>query len=332
MLFANREYLFLLILLVPYVLWYCLWRKKKEATLRVSSTAIYKRVPKTWRNYLLHAPMVLRCVAFTLLVIAMARPQTQNSWDNRVTEGIDIVMCLDISTSMLAEDLKPNRIEAAKNVAAEFIANRPNDNMGIVIFAGETFVQCPMTTDHATLVNMLRGVRTDITQNGLMEDGTAIGDGLATAISRLQESKAKSKVVILLTDGVNNRGDISPLTAAQIAQSLGVRVYTIGLGTNGTAPYPMIVAGGKQYVNVPVEIDAKSLNEIAATANGNYYRATNNKELKQIYEDIDKLEKSKLTVQRFSKRYDVFMPFAMGALLALLAEILLRTTILRRLP
>ena len=208
------------------------------------------------------------------------------------------MLAMDVSTSMLAEDLKPNRLEAAKNVASEFISDRPNDNIGLTIFAGEAFTQCPMTTDHASLINMLRSVRTDIAARGLISDGTAIGMGLANAVSRLKDSKAKSKVVILLTDGSNNMGDISPLTSAQIAKSLGIRVYTIGVGTNKVAPYPMPVAGGVQYVNIPVEIDSNTLKNIAETTDGNYYRATSNNQLKQIYKDIDKLEKSKIDMKK----------------------------------
>lgn len=330
--FANKEYFILLLLLVPYVLWYFLYRKRNEPSMRMSDTSIYVDIPKSWRTRMIHLPMLLRCTAFALIVIVMARPQTQNSWDDRNTEGIDIMLAMDISTSMLAEDLKPNRMEAAKNVAAEFISGRPDDNIGLTIFAGESFTQCPMTTDHASLLNLLKTVRTDLASKGLIQDGTAVGMGLANAVSRLKDSKTKSKVVILLTDGANNRGEISPMTAAQIAKSLGIRVYTIGVGTNKVAPYPMPVAGGVQYVNMPVEIDTKTLADIAATTEGNYYRATNNKELRQIYSDIDKLEKTKLTVKKFSKRYEAFAPFAWAALIVLLLEVLLRTTILRRIP
>lgn len=242
------------------------------------------------------------------------------------------MMAMDVSGSMLAEDLKPNRIEAAKQVAAEFIAGRPNDNIGLTIFAGEAFTQCPMTTDHASLLNLLQGVRTDMATRGLIEDGTAIGMGLANAVSRLKDSKAKSKVVILLTDGSNNRGDLSPMTAAEIAKSLGIRVYTIGVGTNKVAPYPMVVAGSVQYVNVPVEIDSKTLSDIAAATDGDFYRATNNKELQNIYKEIDKLEKSKLSVKTYSKKYEAYQPFAIAAVLLLLLEILLRITLFRKLP
>ena len=300
--------------------------------MQMSDTFAYRYAPKSWRMRLVNLPMVLRCIAFTLVVIVMARPQTHNSWDNRQVDGIDIMMAMDVSTSMLAEDLKPNRLEAAKNVASEFIADRPNDNIGLTIFAGEAFTQCPMTTDHASLINLLQSVRTDIAARGLISDGTAVGMGLANAVSRLKNSKSRSKVVILLTDGSNNMGDISPMTSAQIARSLGIRVYTIGLGTNKVAPYPMPVAGGVQYVNIPVEIDTKTLSDIAAMTEGNFYRATNNMELKQIYKDIDKLEKTKMDVKTYSKRYEAYQPFAIAALLVLLFELILRTTVLRRIP
>ncbi len=330
--FANKEYFILLLLLIPYILWYFLYRKKSEPTIQMSDTFAYRFAPKSWRMRIVNLPMLLRCVAFVLIVIVMARPQTHNSWDNKSVDGIDIMLAMDVSTSMLAEDLKPNRLEAAKTVAAEFISGRPNDNIGLTIFAGEAFTQCPMTTDHSSLINLLQSVRTDIAARGLISDGTAVGMGLANAVSRLKSSKAKSKVVILLTDGSNNMGDISPMTSAQIAKSLGIRVYTIGVGTNRVAPYPMPVAGGVQYVNIPVEIDSKTLSDIASTTDGNFYRATNNKELKQIYKDIDKLEKTKMDVKKYSKRYEAYQPFAIAALLVLLLELLLRTTVLRRIP
>lgn len=240
--FANKEYFLLLLLLVPYVLWYFLYRKRSEPTMRMSDTFAYQAAPKSWRVRLLSVPMLLRCLTFVLIVCALARPQTHNSWDNRTVEGIDIMLAMDVSTSMLAEDLKPNRLEAAKDVASEFVSGRPSDNIGLTIFAGESFTQCPLTIDHGSLLNLLNNVRTDIAARGLIQDGTAVGMGLANAVSRLKGSKAKSKVVILLTDGSNNMGDISPLTAAQIARSLGIRVYTIGVGTNKVAPYPMPVA------------------------------------------------------------------------------------------
>ena len=298
----------------------------------MSDTYASQYAPKSWRMRIVNLPMVLRCATFVLIVIILARPQTHNAWDKKSLEGIDIMLAMDVSTSMLAEDLRPNRIEAAKEVAAEFISGRPDDNIGLTIFAGEAFTQCPMTSDHTSLLNLLQNVRTDIAARGLIQDGTAVGMGLANAVSRLKASKAKSKVVILLTDGSNNMGDLSPMTSAQIAKSLGIRVYTIGVGTNKVARYPMPVAGGVQYVNIPVEIDTKTLREIAATTQGNFYRATNNAELKNIYKDIDKLEKTKMNVKKFSKRYEAYQPFAVAAIICLLLEILLRTTVLRRIP
>ena len=330
--FANKEYLFLLLLIIPYLIWYVMYRKKSEPTIRMSDTFAFKYAPKSWRVRLMPMQLLLRIATFTLLVLVLARPQTSNSWKNKSVEGIDIMLAMDVSTSMLAEDLKPNRIEAAKAVASEFIIGRPNDNIGLSIFAGEAFTQCPMTTDHTSLLNLLQNVRTDIAARGLISDGTAIGMGLANAVTRLKASKAKSKVVILLTDGSNNMGDISPMTAAEIAQSLGIRVYTIGVGTNKVAPYPMPVAGGVQYVNMPVEIDTKMLADIAAATEGDFYRATNTAELKKIYNEIDRLEKSKLNVKKFSKRYEAYQPFALAAAITLLLEILLRITVFRRIP
>ena len=330
--FANKEYLFLLLLIIPYLIWYVMFRKKSEATLRMSDTFAFNYAPKSWRVRLMPLQLLMRIVTFTLIVIVMARPQTSNSWKNKTVEGIDIMLAIDVSTSMLAEDLKPNRIEAAKAVASEFIIGRPNDNIGLSIFAGEAFTQCPMTTDHASLLNLLQNVRTDIAARGLISDGTAIGMGLTNAVTRLKGSKAKSKVVILLTDGSNNMGDISPMTAAEIAQSLGIRVYTIGVGTNKVAPYPMPVAGGVQYVNMPVEIDTKMLADIAAATEGDFYRATNTAELKNIYKEIDRLEKSKRNVKKFSKRYEAYQPFALAAAISLLIEILLRIIVFRRIP
>ena len=318
--FSQPIYFLLLLLLVPYILWYVLWRNrgkhKMEASLTISDAFVYKNAPMSLRQRFIHLPMVIRCAAFVLIVTALARPQTRNAWDNRSVEGIDIMLAIDISTSMLTQDLNPNRIEAAKNVAAAFITDRPNDNIGLTVFAGEAFTQCPLTTDHASLLNLLKNVRPDLAATGLISDGTAIGMGLANAISRLKDSKAKSKVVILLTDGANNMGDISPLTAAQIAKSLGIRVYTIGVGSKRVAAY---------------EIDATTLKSIAATGDGNFYLATNNKELRQIYSDIDKLEKSRILVKKFSKKYEAYQPFAIAALLMLLLEMLLRLTLLRRL-
>ena len=331
--FANKEYLFLLLLAIPYIIWYVMYRKKSEPTIRMADTFAFRYAPRSWRVMLMPIQLLLRLGCFAMIVIVLARPQTQNSWKNQTVEGIDIMLAMDVSTSMLAEDLRPNRIEAAKQVASEFISGRPNDNIGLTIFAGESFTQCPMTTDHSSLLSLLQNVRTDIAQRGLIEDGTAIGMGLANAVSRLKDSKAKSRVVILLTDGSNNRGDNSPLTAAEIAKSFGIRVYTIGVGTNGTAryPYPM-PGGGVQYVNLPVEIDTKTLSSIAASTDGDFYRATNTQELRGIYKEIDKLEKSKLNVKKYSRRYEAYQPFALAAFIMLLLEVLFRITIFRRIP
>lgn len=332
MTFANIGYLFLFLLLIPYIIWYILKYKKKEPTLCVSDTTAYRYAPKSYKNHLIHMPFILRLVTFSMVIIVLARPQTSNSWKNTQVEGIDIMLVVDVSTSMLAEDLKPNRLEAAKQVASEFIAGRPDDNIGLTIFAGEAYTQCPMTTDHAVLLNLFHGLKTDIAQKGLIEDGTAIGMGIANAVSRLKDSKAKSKVIILLTDGTNNAGDISPMTAADIANSFGIRVYTIGVGTNGLAPYPMPVAGGIQYLNIPVEIDTKTLASIAGKTDGEFYRATDNQKLEAVYRDIDKLEKTKLKVKQYSKRYEAYSLFAWIAALSLLLEMLLRMTILKKIP
>lgn len=327
MVFAHIEYLFLLLLLIPYIIWYILKRHHNEASLQIADTSVYATAPKSYKIYLLHVPFALRMLTLAMIIIVLARPQTTNSWQSSEVEGIDIMLAIDVSTSMLAEDLKPNRLEAAKEVAAEFVNGRPNDNIGITLFAGESFTQCPLTVDHAVLLNFIHGTRC-----GLIEDGTAVGMGIANAVSRLKESKAKSKVVILLTDGTNNRGDISPLTAAEIAKSFGIRVYTIGVGTNGEAPYPYPVGGTVQYVNMKVEIDEKTLAQIASTTEGNYFRATSNSKLKEVYEEIDKLEKTKLNVKEFSKREEAYRGFAWVAFLSFLLELLLRYTILRRIP
>lgn len=332
MTFANIEYLFLLLLLIPYIVWYVLRYKKNEPTLRVPSTQAYMYVPKSYKVYLIHLPFLLRLFALVMIILVLARPQTSNDWKKTNVEGIDIMLVMDVSSSMLAEDLKPNRLEAAKQVAAEFISGRPNDNIGLTLFAAEAYTQCPMTTDHAVLMNLFQSIKSDITLSGMLEDGTAVGMGIANAVSRLKDSKAKSKVIILLTDGTNNRGDISPLTAAEIAQSFGIRVYTIGVGTNGMAPYPMPVAGRVEYLQVPVEIDEKTLQAIADKTEGSFYRATNNEKLHEVYQEIDKLEKTKLNAKKFSKKYEAYSVFALLAAIALLLEILLRATILKKIP
>lgn len=329
---ANKEYLLLLLLLIPYILWYLLYSKKSEPAMTMSDTFAYQYAPRSLRQQLVWLPAVLRMLVFALVVLCLARPQTHSSWGKRTTEGIDIMLAMDVSTSMLGQDLKPNRIEASKAVAAEFIADREDDNIGLTVFAGEAYTQCPLTTDHTSLLNMLANIRTDIAATGLISDGTAIGMGLVNAINRLKESKAKSKVVILLTDGSNNMGDISPLTAAQIAKSLGMRVYTIAVGTTGVVKYPIQVGGVTQYINRRGDLDTETLQKIAQMTDGQFYRATSRAELKKIYGDIDQLEKSKIDVKHFSKRYDAYQPFALAAVLLLIIEILLRITIFRRIP
>lgn len=332
MTFANIEYLLLLFLLVPYILWYIYKHKQSEPAMRVSDAQAYLRAGVTWRVRLRHLPFCLRVLTFVMIIMVLARPQTSNSWSNTDVEGIDIMMAMDISTSMLAEDLKPNRIEAAKEVAAAFIRNRPNDNIGLTVFAGEAFTQCPLTTDHAALLNIFNDVSCDMPRKGLIADGTTLGMGISNAVLRLKDSKAKSKVVILITDGVNNCGDISPQMAADIAKTFGIRIYTIAVGQNGTAPYPVSVAGMVQYVNMPVEVDAETLKRIAELTDGAYYRATDNESLVAVYDEIDKLEKTKFNVRKYSKRYEAYMVFALIAALSLLLEMLLRMTVLKRIP
>ena len=329
--FANKEYLFLLLLIIPYILWYVMFRKKTEPTIRMADTYSLQRAQRTWRVRLMPIQAVLRVLAFTLLVLAMARPQTHNSWEEETIEGIDIMLAMDVSSSMLAEDINPNRIEAAKKVAAEFISDRTNDNIGLTVFAGEAFTQCPMTIDHASLLSLLQH-SSDYVGSGAIIDMTAIGMGLTNAVSRLKDSKAKSRVIILLTDGTNNYGEISPLTAADMARSLGIRIYTIGVGADGSSMRPVTVGGTTQQLLLPNDIDEETLSKIAKTTNGRYYRASSAEELRQIYNDIDKLEKSKLDVQRYSKVYDVYQYLVMGAIIALLLEILLRITVFRRIP
>ncbi|MGL5787167.1 MAG: vWA domain-containing protein [Bacteroidales bacterium] len=325
--FAKPLYFILMVIPLAMIVWYIFRQSRAEATIQFSTTLGIDKIKPGLKVYLRHLPFVFRVLAIMALIAALARPQTSNSWEKVSTEGIDIMLSMDISTSMLAADLKPNRLDAAKEVAAQFINGRPYDNIGMVIFAGESFTQVPLTTDHAVLLNMLQSV-----QPGLIDDGTAIGMGLANAVSRLNESKAKSKVVILMTDGSNNTGDISPAMAADIAQSFGIRVYTIGVGTNGMAPYPVQTPFGVQYQNVPVEIDETTLKQIASVTGGQYFRATDNQSLKQVYEQIDQLEKTKMQTNQYSKRHEQYKYFALLAFLLLLIEAVLRYTIYRKIP
>ncbi len=327
MILAKPEYLFLLLLLIPAIIWYILKRKKRYAAIQVSNSFPFENSKKSWKERIEHLPFIIRIIALILIIIVLSRPQSTNSWQNVTSEGIDIVLALDISSSMLAEDLKPNRLEAAKTVAANFISGRPNDNIGLVVFAAESFTQCPLTTDHTVLLNLFGGIK-----SGIIEDGTAIGLGLANSVSRIKDSKAKSRVIILLTDGTNNRGDIDPVTAAELAKTFGIRVYTIGIGTRGKAPYPFQTAYGVQYQNIDVVIDEEPLKQIAGVTGGEYYRATDNNSLKGIYNEIDKLEKTKFNVKEYSKKNEEYRIFAIAALIFLLMEIFIRITVLRRIP
>ena len=326
--FASPYYLWLLTLLVPMIGYY-VWRTLQGgAAIRISSVAGVVRAPKTVRYYLRHLPFALRAAAFALLVVALARPQDVEQNVRTNTEGIDIMLAIDVSGSMLARDFKPDRITAAKEVAGSFIADRYGDRIGLVAFAGEAFTQSPLTTDQSTLQTLLARIR-----SGLIEDGTAIGNGLATAINRLRESEAKSKVIILLTDGVNNRGEIAPLTAAEIAKAQGIRVYTIGVGTEGMAPYPAIdMFGNITFVNQKVESDEKTLTAISDMTGGKYFRATDKAKLKAIYDEINQLEKSKVEVTEHVSYHELYLAWVLAALGLLLAEFLLANLVLKRIP
>ena len=326
--FASPYYLWLLTLLVPMIGYY-VWRTLQGgASIQISSVAGVVRAPRTVRYYLRHLPFALRAAAFALLVVALARPQDVEQNVRTNTEGIDIMLAIDVSGSMLARDFKPDRITAAKEVAGSFIADRYGDRIGLVAFAGEAFTQSPLTTDQSTLQTLLARIR-----SGLIEDGTAIGHGLATAISRLRESEAKSKVIILLTDGVNNQGQIAPMTAAEIAKAQGIRVYTIGVGTEGMAPYPAIdMFGNLTFANQKVEIDEKVLKAISDMTGGRYFRATDKEKLKAVYDEINQLEKSKIEVMEHISYHELFLTWALAALGLLFAEFLLSNLVLKRIP
>lgn len=327
MTFHNPEYLFGLLLLIPVIYWYVKEMHKSDASLQISSHRNLGMSPKSMKVKLLHLPFILRVLAIVLIIIAVARPQSSNSWKTENTEGIDIIISLDISGSMLAEDFRPNRLEASKSVANEFILSRPSDNIGLVLFAGKSFTQCPLTTDHAVLVNLFNSI-----QYGMIEDGTAIGLGLANAVNRLRTSQAKSKVVILLTDGDNNRGDIAPVAAGELAQTYGIRVYTIGVGSRGMVNIPVQTPMGTQYQQIESMFDERPLQEIASMTGGKYFRATNNEKLRSIYQEIDQMEKTKINVKEYSKKYEQYFIFALAGLILLVAEILLRNAYLRKLP
>ena len=324
--FVNIEFLYLLVIPIAILIWYILNNKRNTTKILFSNTSSLE-IKKTLKQRLRHLPYLIKIIACILLIIALARPQSSINWEESTTEGIDIVLAMDISGSMLAQDLKPDRLEASKNVALDFIRKRRNDRVGLVIFSGESFTQCPLTTDHQVLINLFKVVK-----SGMVDDGTAIGMGLATAVNRLKDSEAISKVIILLTDGVNNSGMVPPLTAAEIAQKFGIRVYTIGVGTEGFAPYPFQTPFGIQYQDVEVKIDEKTLQDIATLTDGKYFRATNNSSLKEIYKDIDNLEKSKIEVTEFHKRTEEFLIFALSALVLILLSFILKITYLKQIP
>lgn len=325
---ANPEYLYLLGLIPLLVVWYWFRHRNSYPEMRFSGIKVFEYLPRSPKTWLVHSLFVLRLMAITLIIIALARPQDVSSTQNIEIEGIDIVMALDVSGSMLARDFDPDRLEASKEVANDFIRRRPNDRVALVIFSGEAFTQVPLTTDHAVISSIFRDIK-----SGMIEDGTAIGDGLATAASRLKDSEAISKVIILLTDGVNNAGSVDPRSAAEIAKMFGVRVYTIGVGTQGTAPYPVQDQFGRTRIQqMDVQIDEELLKEIAAMTGGQYFRAESNKKLQEVYNEIDKLEKSKIDVQEFRRKHENFLPFALIAVGLFILEILLRYLYFRRLP
>ncbi len=325
--FASPYWLLLFVAILALIAYY-IWKNKKQyAALTLSSLAWTKGLKPSARLRTRHLPFILRVIALSLLVIVMARPEFHSSRRKVNVEGIDIMIALDVSGSMRARDLKPDRLQAAKNMAEKFIDGRKNDRIGLVIFSGEAFTQCPLTTDHTVLKNLFKPIK-----SGMIEDGTAIGDGLATAINRIKDSKAISRVIILLTDGVQNSGSIDPITAAEIAKEYGIRVYTIGVGSKGTAPMPVKTAYGEQIMNVPVNIDEKILQKVAKITDGEYFRATSNQSLANVFKDINKLEKSKIDVNIFLNKEDEYSYFAIAALIFLLLELVLRISIYRVKP
>jgi Ca-activated chloride channel homolog len=325
--FAEPGYLWLLLAVPAAVAWY--WYRLRHYTvpMQMSTTAAFRKVKPGWKHYMRYALFGLRMLAVVLLILALARPQTNLNRQDISVEGIDIVLATDISSTMLAEDIRPNRLEAAKEVAVQFISGRPDDRIGLVVFSGESFTQCPITSNHALLINLYKDINF-----GMIDDGTAIGDGLATAINRLKESKAKSKVIILLTDGINNMGSVDPQSAAEIAELYGIRIYTIGVGTTGTALVPVRTQFGMQYQRMEVQIDEALLQKISALTNGKYFRATNKQKLSDVYKEIDRLEKSKIDVTEFSRKKEEFLPFVIFALLLLTLEFVFRYAVLKLVP
>jgi Ca-activated chloride channel family protein len=324
---ANPEYFYLMLLIPVLIVWYWFRHNKTQAEVIYSGLAAFSGVKKSPRTWLIHGLFILRLLALALLIVALARPQYTSSKQNVQIEGIDIVMTMDVSGSMLARDFHPDRLEAAKDVAEDFIKGRPNDRVSVVIFSGEAFTQVPLTTDHAMISNLFKEIK-----SGMIEDGTAIGDGLATSVSRLKDSEAISKVIILITDGVNNSGSVDPMSAAEMAKMFGIRVYTVGIGTMGMAPYPVQTPYGIQLQQMKVQIDEELLQKIATTTGGQYFRADNNNKLKAIYKEIDQLERSKIDVQEFKKKHESYLIFALAAFLLFALETTLRYLYFKRIP
>lgn len=324
---ANPEYFYLMLLIPVLIVWYWFRHNKTQAEVIYSGLAAFSGVKKSPRTWLIHGLFILRLLALALLIVALARPQYTSSKQNVQIEGIDIVMTMDVSGSMLARDFYPDRLEAAKDVAEDFIKGRPNDRVSVVIFSGEAFTQVPLTTDHAMISNLFKEIK-----SGMIEDGTAIGDGLATSVSRLKDSEAISKVIILITDGVNNSGSVDPMSAAEMAKMFGIRVYTVGIGTMGMAPYPVQTPYGIQLQQMKVQIDEELLQKIATTTGGQYFRADNNNKLKAIYKEIDQLERSKIDVQEFKKKHESYLIFALAAFLLFALETTLRYLYFKRIP
>jgi Ca-activated chloride channel family protein len=324
----GQPYFLLLLLIIPAMLvWFYFYRNKNTNEINISTFKGFANLKKTFKNRIIHLPFFLRLIAITLIIIAIARPQKSFDKSDVKVEGIDIMLTLDISGSMLAEDFKPNRLEASKEVALEFIDGRPNDRIGLVLFSAESFLQCPLTIDHPKLKSLFANVK-----SGMVTDGTALGDGLGLSVYHIKKSQAISKVIILMTDGINNQGSLDPVTAAEIAKLYGVRVYTIGVGSKGLAPYPFQTPFGIQYQNIDVQIDEDLLGKVAEGTGGNYFRATDKQKLHEIYKEIDKLEKTKIDVSRFSKKKEEFLIFVIWAVIIFILEILLKYTVLRRIP
>ena len=325
--FANPSYLWLFIGFVPLIIWYVLKQHNARPSMGISDTSPFANVGRSWKEYVRHLLFLLRLGAIACLILILARPQTRDSWETSSTEGTDIMLALDVSTSMLARDFRPDRLEAAKATAMDFISGRESDNIGIVIFAGESLTGVPMTIDRGMLMNYINGISTNV-----LPDGTAIGDGIATSLNRLKEGKAKSRSIILLTDGSNNTGVVAPLTAAEVAKELGARIYTIGIGTNGMADYPVMTPYGQEVVRQQVVIDENTLRQIADMTGGKYFRAYNNNVLKEVFDEIDQLEKTRMDVRHFSHAEDNYMLFAWIAFALVALELLLRYTVTRSIP